>query len=36
MGGRHGRSTEKAKDFKGYLKKLMGILQQYKIGSSPC
>ena len=24
MGGRHGMSTEKAKDFKGTMKKLMG------------
>ncbi len=32
MGGRHGMSTEKAKDFKGTMKKLMGYLTQYKIG----
>lgn len=32
MGGRHGMSTEKAKDFKGTMKKLMGYLAQYKIG----
>lgn len=32
MGGRHGISTEKAKDFKGTMKKLMGYLTQYKIG----
>ena len=32
MGGRHGMSTEKAKDFKGTIKKLMGYLAQYKIG----
>ena len=32
MGGRHGTSTEKAKDFKGTMKKLMGYLAQYKIG----
>ena len=31
-GGRHGMSTEKAKDFKGTMKKLMGYLTQYKIG----
>ena len=31
-GGRHGMSTEKAKDFKGTMKKLMGYLAQYKIG----
>ena len=31
MGGRHGMSTEKAKDFKGTMKKLMGYLAQYKI-----
>ena len=28
MGGRHGMSTEKAKDFKGTMKKLMGYLTQ--------
>ena len=32
MGGRHGMSTEKAKDFKGTMKKLMGYLTQYKTG----
>ena len=32
MGGRHGMSTEKAKDFKGTMKKLMGYLTQYKMG----
>ena len=32
MGGRHGMRTEKAKDFKGTMKKLMGYLTQYKIG----
>ena len=32
IGGRHGMSTEKAKDFKGTMKKLMGYLAQYKIG----
>ena len=32
MGGRHGMSNEKAKDFKGTMKKLMGYLTQYKIG----
>ena len=32
MGGRHGMSTEKAKDIKGTMKKLMGYLTQYKIG----
>ena len=32
MGGRHGMSTEKAQDFKGTMKKLMGYLTQYKIG----
>lgn len=32
MGGKHGMSTEKAKDFKGTMKKLMGYLAQYKIG----
>ena len=32
MGGRHGMSTEKAKYFKGTMKKLMGYLTQYKIG----
>ena len=32
MGGRHGMSTEKAKDFKGTMKKLMEYLAQYKIG----
>lgn len=32
MGGKHGMSTEKAKDFKGTMKKLMGYLTQYKIG----
>ena len=32
MGGRHGMITEKAKDFKGTMKKLMGYLAQYKIG----
>ena len=32
MGGRHGMSTEKAKDFKGTMKKIMGYLTQYKIG----
>ena len=32
MVGRHGMSTEKAKDFKGTMKKLMGYLTQYKIG----
>ena len=32
MGGRHGMSTKKAKDFKGTMKKLMGYLTQYKIG----
>ena len=32
MGGRHGMSTEKSKDFKGTMKKLMGYLTQYKIG----
>ena len=32
MGGRHGMSTEKAKDCKGTMKKLMGYLTQYKIG----
>ena len=32
MGGRNGMSTEKAKDFKGTMKKLMGYLAQYKIG----
>ena len=32
MGGRHGMSTEKAKDLKGTMKKLMGYLAQYKIG----
>ena len=32
MGGRHGMSIEKAKDFKGTMKKLMGYLAQYKIG----
>ena len=32
MGGRHGMSTEKAKDFKGTMKKLMGYLAQYEIG----
>ena len=32
MGGRHGMSTEKAKDFKVTMKKLMGYLTQYKIG----
>ena len=32
MGGRRGMSTEKAKDFKGTMKKLMGYLTQYKIG----
>ena len=32
MGGRHGMSTENAKDFKGTMKKLMGYLTQYKIG----
>lgn len=32
MGGRHGMSTEKAKDFKGTMKKLTGYLTQYKIG----
>lgn len=32
MGGRHGMNTEKAKDFKGTMKKLMGYLAQYKIG----
>ena len=32
MGGRNGMSTEKAKDFKGTMKKLMGYLTQYKIG----
>ena len=32
IGGRHGMSTEKAKDFKGTMKKLMGYLTQYKIG----
>ena len=32
MGGRHGMSTEKAKDFKGTMKKLMVYLRQYKIG----
>ena len=32
MGGRHGMSTEKAKDFKGTMKKHMGYLTQYKIG----
>ena len=32
MGGRHGMSTEKAKDFKGTMKKLMGYITQYKIG----
>ena len=32
MGGRHGMSTEKAKDFKGTMKKLLGYLAQYKIG----
>ena len=32
MGGRHGMSTEKAKDFKGTMKKLIGYLAQYKIG----
>lgn len=32
MGGRHGMSTEKAKDFKCTMKKLMGYLTQYKIG----
>ena len=32
MGGRHGMSTEKAKDFKGTMKKLIGYLTQYKIG----
>ena len=32
MGGRHGMSTEIAKDFKGTMKKLMGYLTQYKIG----
>lgn len=32
MGGRHGMSTEKAKDFKDTMKKLMGYLAQYKIG----
>ena len=31
MGG-HGMSTEKAKDFKGTMKKLMGYLATYKIG----
>ena len=36
MGGRHGMSTEKAKDFKGTMKKLMGYLTQYKIGSDIC
>lgn len=32
MGGGRGMSTEKAKDFKGTMKKLMGYLAQYKIG----
>ena len=32
MGGRHGMSTEKAKDFKGTMKKLMGYLTRYKTG----
>ena len=32
MGGSHGMSTEKAKDFKGTMKKLMGYLTQYKMG----
>lgn len=36
MGGRHGMSTEKAKDFKGTMKKLMGYLAQYKIGLLHC
>ena len=29
MGGRHGMSTEKAKDFKGTMKKLMGYPVSY-------
>lgn len=30
MGGRHGMSTEKAKDFKGTMKKLMGYLHSIR------
>ena len=32
MGGGRGMNTEKAKDFKGTMKKLMGYLAEYKIG----